>query len=252
MKIVLVQTDIVWGNPSENIVNATKAMDAHPGADLYVLPEMFSTGFATKPVGLAEEAPSVSLEWMKKYAAAHDCAIYGSVALHEGGQFYNRGYFVKPDGCVEQYDKRHLFSNGGEKQFFTAGEQRKIVEFRGVRFLLLICYDMRFPVWIRCREDYDVILCCANWPKVRQYAWDMLCTARAMENQAYLIGVNRTGMEPGIEYEGGSVFVQPFGYAVERLGAETGEIEAEIDMDFLRHQRESFSALRDADRFELI
>lgn len=252
MKLVLLQTDIVWGNPDANIRNAEAAMSRHPGADLYVLPEMFSTGFATVPDGIAEEAPSVSLEWMKKYSADHDCAIYGSIALHENGKFYNRGYFVKPDGSVEQYDKHHLFSNGGEGKYFTPGAERKIVEFRGVRFLLLICYDMRFPVWIRCRDDYDVILCCANWPKVRQYAWDMLCTTRAMENQAYLVGVNRTGMDPEIEYEGGSAIVQPLGYVADRLVKETGEIEAEIDMDFLRHQRESFTALKDADKFELI
>lgn len=252
MKAVLVQTNIVWGDPEFNIRNAEKAMTAHPGADIYVLPEMFSTGFVTKPEGIAEDSPSKSLEWMKDYATSHDCAIYGSIALHENGKYYNRGYFVKPDGIVEQYDKHHLFSNGGEKMSFTAGEQRKIVEFRGVRFLLLICYDMRFPVWIKCRKDYDVILCCANWPKVRQYAWDMLCTTRAMENQAYLIGVNRTGSDPELEYGGGSKFVQPFGYVIGDLGAEVGEIEAEIDMEFLKHQRESFSALNDADKFELI
>lgn len=252
MKVVLLQTDIVWGNPRENIMKAEEAMERHPGADLYVLPEMFSTGFATKPEGIAETSPSVSLAWMKKYTASHDCAIYGSVALHENGKYYNRGYFVKPDGEVTVYDKRHLFRNGGERDTFTEGQERKIVEFRGVRFLLLICYDMRFPVWIRCRDDYDAILACANWPKVRQYAWDMLCMTRAMENQAYLVGVNRTGFDPGLEYEGGSVFVQPFGYVVDRLDSRVGEIEAEIDMDFLRHQRSSFTALEDADKFELI
>lgn len=252
MKAVLVQTDIVWGDPEANIRNAEIAMNAHPGADLYVLPEMFSTGFATKPCGVAEESPCKSLEWMKRYASTHDCAIYTSVALHEDGRFYNRGYFVKPDGIVEQYDKHHLFSYGGESELFTAGERRMIVEFRGVRFLLLICYDMRFPVWIRCRKDYDVILCCANWPKARQYAWDMLCTTRAMENQSYLIGVNRTGSDPEIEYVGGSRFVQPYGYVVGSLGAEVGELEADIDMETMRHQRESFNSLDDADNFELI
>ena len=252
MKVVLLQTDIAWGDPAENIRRAESAMLKHPGADLYVLPEMFSTGFATRPEGIAEESPCISLQWMKRYAAAHDCAIYGSVALHEDGKYYNRGYFVKPDGSCEIYDKHHLFRNGGEREAFTAGCERKVVEFRGVRFLLLICYDMRFPVWVRCREDYDVILCCANWPEVRQYAWDMLCTTRAMENQAYLVGVNRTGNDPDIKYSGGSAFVQPYGYVVERIGSEVGEIEAEIDMEFLRHQRESFTSLKDADKFELI
>ena len=145
MKITLLQQDISWGNPETNVRNAEQAMEACPGSDLYVLPEMFSTGFCTQPEGLAEPADSDTLRWMRRYAAGHDCAVAGSVAVQEDGKYYNRFYFVSPDGEVRSYDKKHLFTYGGEHHHFTAGRERVVVEFRGVRILLQICYDLRFP-----------------------------------------------------------------------------------------------------------
>lgn len=171
MKITLLQQDISWGNPETNVRNAEQAMEACPGSDVYVLPEMFSTGFCTQPEGLAEPADSDTLRWMRRYAAGHDCAVAGSVAVQEGGKYYNRFYFVSPDGAVRSYDKKHLFTYGGEHHRFTAGRERVVVEFRGVRILLQICYDLRFPVWARNRKDYDVALYVASWPTPRVEAW---------------------------------------------------------------------------------
>ena len=165
MKITLLQQDISWGNPEANVRNAEQAMEACPGSDVYVLPEMFSTGFCTQPEGLAEPADSDTLCWMRRYAAGHDCAVAGSVAVQEGGKYYNRFYFVSPDGAVRSYDKKHLFTYGGEHYRFTAGRERVVVEFRGVRILLQICYDLRFPVWARNRKDYDCLLYTSPSPR---------------------------------------------------------------------------------------
>ena len=171
MKVIILQTDICWADPEENLKRADKMMDACLGADLYVLPEMFSTGFCTRPEGVAEPAGHGSLEWMKRKAAAGNCAVAGSIATEDGGKYYNRFYFVCPDGTVTWYDKKHLFTYGGEHKRYTPGNERVIVAFRGVRFLLQVCYDLRFPVWSRNRKDYDAILYVASWPAPRVDAW---------------------------------------------------------------------------------
>ena len=166
MKITILQRDIEWANPSVNINRADEAIDRNPGSDIYVLPEMFSTGFCTNPEGIAESDNSETLQWLKRKAAAIDAAIAGSVAVKDGDKYYNRFYFVTPDGEVTYYDKKHLFTYGGEHLRFTAGEERKVVEFRGVRFLLEVCYDLRFPVWCRnVQQGYDLLICAANWPE---------------------------------------------------------------------------------------
>lgn len=254
MRVVLFQMDIAWADPARNWARLDEAIARHPGADLYVLPEMFSTGFATQPQGIAEEAPCATLDWMKRKAAETGAALYGSVALHEEGRYYNRGYFVKPDGEVSVYNKHHLFTHGGEHEYFTAGESRTVVEWKGVRFLLSVCYDLRFPVWLRCKDDYDVIICVANWPTPRQMNFDVLLRARAIENQCYVLGVNRVGTDgPGLDYTGGTALIHPFGQVLERCEDRTeGEIDAELDMTPLVSGRERFPVLADADPFELL
>jgi len=202
LKIALFQQDIIWADPVANRAKLESVLQKAAGADLCVLPEMFSTGFATVPEGIAEEAPSQTLEWMKLTAAQNGMAIAGTIALHENGKYYNRFYFVKPDGEVASYDKRHLFTYGGEDKTFAAGSSRCVVEWKGVRFLLLICYDLRFPVWIRNRKDYDAIICVASWPTVRRKAWDALLKARAIENQCFVAAVDRTGNDPSCSYSG--------------------------------------------------
>jgi predicted amidohydrolase len=248
MKITILQRDIEWANPSVNINRADEAIDRNPGSDIYVLPEMFSTGFCTNPEGIAESDNSETLQWLKRKAAAIDAAIAGSVAVTKDGKFYNRFYFVKPDGSVTHYDKKHLFTYGGEHKRFTAGNERVVVEFRGVRILLEICYDLRFPVWARNRGEYDMILYVASWPTPRVSAWSALLVARAIENQCYVAGVNRVGNDPACQYCGGSVVIDPYG---KTIAACTDNLECEatatIDIEALQAFRAKFPVLNDAD-----
>lgn len=248
MKTVILQNDILWADPAGNIRKADAAISSSPDADLYILPEMFSTGFCTSPEGIAE-SDGATLEWMKKKAAQCGAAIAGSVAIKEDGNFYNRFYFVKPDGDVVSYDKKHLFTYGKEHESFTAGDRRVIVEYLGVRILLEICYDLRFPVWARNRGDYDMIIYVASWPSSRISAWNSLLVARAVENQCYVAGVNRVGTDPSDSYSGGSVIVDPYGNVIARCqdGIESYS-EAEIDMELLEAFRRKFPVLNDADR----
>lgn len=248
MKTVILQRDILWGDPVRNCREAKQAIIRNAGADLYVLPEMFSTGFCTNPVGIAE-SKGYTLKWMKKTAAATGAAIAGSVAIEEQGRYYNRFYFVKPDGAVIQYDKKHLFTYGDEHLRFTPGDRRVVVEWRGVRILLEVCYDLRFPVWSRNRGDYDMILYVASWPTPRVEAWSALLVARAIENQCYVAGVNRVGVDPSCEYCGGSVIIDPYGHTLAACprGVES-EAEAVIDMERLIEFKRKFPVLRDADK----
>jgi predicted amidohydrolase len=189
MKINLIQTDIQWANPEANRNHAADMMRGMEKADLYILPEMFSTGFATQPEGVAEEwqqGTCPSLEWMKAMAVELDAAVVGSVAvMEEDGRYYNRFCFVRPNAECTFYDKHHLFTYGGEHHRYTAGQERVVAEFRGVRFLLQICYDLRFPVFARNKADepYDAIIYVASWPTPRVEAWLALQKARAIENQ---------------------------------------------------------------------
>ncbi len=248
MKVTILQRDIVWGEPALNVERADAAIRALPDADLYVLPEMFSTGFCTQPEGMAETADSDTLHWMQRTAAARNCAVAGSVAVEQDGKFYNRFYFVHPDGKVEHYDKKHLFTYGGEHERFTAGQERVIVNYRGVRILLEVCYDLRFPIWARNRGDYDMIVYVASWPVPRIAAWSALLVARAIENQCYVAGVNRVGTDPNCEYCGGSVVIDPYGQTI--AACEHGQESTactEIDMEMLAAFRQKFPVLSDAD-----
>ena len=248
MKVTILQRDIIWADPSKNIQRANEAIGNNPGSDIYVLPEMFSTGFCTNPEGIAESNNSDSLKWMKQKAAEINAAIAGSVAINESNCYYNRFYFVRPDGNVTYYDKKHLFTYGGEHLRFTAGEERVVVEFRGVRFLLEVCYDLRFPVWSRNRGDYDMILYVASWPTPRVEAWSALLVARAIENQCYVAGVNRVGADPSCEYCGGSVIIDPYGKCIASCADwQECEATADVDMESLRAFCEKFPVLNDAD-----
>ena len=248
MRVTILQRNIEWANPVLNIQRADEAISRNAGADLYVLPEMFSTGFCTQPEGIAESSDSDTLRWMQRKAAEMNAAIAGSVAIEQESRYYNRFYFVKPDGSVAHYDKKHLFTYGGEHLRFTAGEERVVVEWQGVRILLEVCYDLRFPIWARNRGDYDMILYVASWPTPRVAAWSALLVARAIENQCYVAGVNRVGTDPACEYCGGSVVIDPYGRHIATCadGVEC-EATAEVDMAALEAFREKFPVLRDAD-----
>lgn len=251
MKVVILQTDIRWADPEANRKRAEGMMDARPGADLYVLPEMFSTGFCTQPEGVAE-SECESLRWMERQAKERGCALAGSIATEEGGKYYNRFYFVTPQGEVEWYDKKHLFTYGGEHKRYTPGDRRVVVSYGGVRFLLEVCYDLRFPVWSRNRGDYDAILYVASWPTSRVEAWKALLRARAIENQCYVVAVNRVGKDPACEYCGGSAVIDPYGHTL--AACEDGceeSAEATVDRDALDTFRKKFPVSDDADGFDL-
>ncbi|MCR5535271.1 MAG: amidohydrolase [Bacteroidaceae bacterium] len=251
MKVSILQHDIAWGNPTENRQHLEQLIESAPEADLYVLPEMWSTGFATEPESLAER-DDATLQWMKQMALRYDAALAGSVAVEENGKFYNRLYFVKPDGVVEYYDKHHLFSYGGEDKHYACGNKRVVVEWRGVRFLLTVCYDLRFPVWMRYCGDYDAMLCVANWPTVRIDSWNILLRARAIENQSFVVGVNRVGKDPNCEYCGCSAIINPHGQIiVECERHKECSAEAVLDMQMLRAYRTKFPALNEKDKFEI-
>lgn len=253
MKATLIQMDLAWADPEENVRKADEFIDANPGADLYVLPEMFTTGFSTTPDGCIEEEPSPSLMWMKAKAAEKDCAIVGSIAVHtREGRNANRLYFVKPDGDVTVYDKRHLFIYGGEGVRFSPGNRREIVEWRGFRILLIVCYDIRFPVWLRNREDYDAIVCCANWPMVRRLAWDTMTRTRAVENQCYVLAANRIGEDPTCSYNGGSYIFNPYGEIMaEGIDGKECVLTAELSLEKVRSYNAKFPLHDYADDFTI-
>ncbi len=249
MVVNILQHDIVWANPTENRKRLEQQLLQLPKADLYVLAEMFSTGFATEPTGIAE-SNGTTVEWMRHMAVKLNAAIAGSVATEEDGHFYNRFYFVKPDGKVTFYDKRHLFTYSGEDKHFTRGNKRVIVDFHGVRFMLQICYDLRFPIFSRNKGDYDAMIYVANWPSTRVVAWKTLLCARAIENQCYVIGVNRIGDDPNCQYQGGSAIIDPYGNAQAYVpDFQEGYASAEIDLNKLDAFRKKFPVLKDADEF---
>ena len=215
LRIALCQCDIAWEQPARNLARL-EPMVAAAEADVVLLPELFATGFTLDPAGVAEGAGGAVVTALRRWAARYGKAVAGSVAVAENGRFYNRMYFVKPSGEFIGYDKRHLFAPGGEARQYTPGDSRAVVEYGGVRFLLLVCYDLRFPVWSRCRGDYDAILCCASWPAPRREVWRTLLRARAIENQCYAAGVNRVGDDPAARYAGDSALVDFKGRTMRR------------------------------------
>ena len=249
MKISLMQPDIVWADPEANRAKLEEVMWGLDRSDLYVLPEMFSTGFATEPAGIAE-SDGQTLQWMLRMAQELKGAVCGSVAIEEGGQYFNRFYFVKPNGDVASYDKHHLFTYADEHRRYTPGDERVVVEFRGVRFLLQVCYDLRFPVFSRNNEKipYDCAIYVASWPTSRQAVWDTLLHARAIENQCYVAGVNRVGQDESGRYCGGTLLVDPYGNTAAACPLdEDCAITVELDLQHLRDFRRKFPVLKDAD-----
>lgn len=249
MKVALCQFSMEWEAVARNLRRA-EALVAQAGADLIVLPEMFATGFVTEPQRAALSEDDV-VEWMRRTAHRHAAALAGSAVVRCGDRFANRFFFVRPTGEAECYDKRHLFSIGGEGAHFVAGRRRTVIEYGGLRFLPLVCYDLRFPVWSRCRGDYDAILCVASWPAPRREAWRTLLRARAIENACYVVGVNRTGDDPWNRYAGDSAVVDFKGRTLCETDASEGVVAAELDGEALGRFRSEFPVWRDADDFAL-
>lgn len=213
LNVAILQADLAWENPQENINYFTKEILELPETvDVIVLPEMFTTGFSMHAAHLAEPQNGKSLSWMLQMAKEKQACVTGSLIIEENGNYYNRLYWVFPDETFKTYDKKHLFSLAKEEQTYAAGTQKLIVEYKGWKFCPLICYDLRFPVWARNTEDYDVVLFVANWPEMRTSAWDALLKARAIENMAYCVGVNRVGEDGnGYPYSGHSAVYDALG-----------------------------------------
>jgi len=252
LKSLLVQAQLRWKEPQRNRDHLAQLVGSVPGdLDLVVLPETFTTGFLGD-ADLPEEGmdgPTVS--WMKALAAERTCGVAGSAVIMEEGQRFNRLLFATPSGDVFHYDKRHLFAFGGENRRYAAGRDRVIVNFQGWRINLQVCYDLRFPVWCRNRDDYDLMLLVANWPSKRVHHWNLLLEARAIENQSWVIGVNRVGVDGnGMQYPGSSVVHDPLGECIADLGEQEVARRVDLDLAAVARIRSQFPFQADADRFE--
>jgi predicted amidohydrolase len=251
LKVTLVQQNITWENPAQNRLDLDRLLSGVGDTDVVVLPEMFTTGFTMSPSPLAETMDGETVRWMKDKARSLNAAITGSLIIADNGNFKNRFIWVNPDSKTFSYDKRHLFSMGGEPQFYTRGKERLIVEFRGWRICPLVCYDLRFPVWSRNTENYDLLIYVANWPAPRQHVWKSLLVARALENQAYCIGVNRTGTDgEGITYEGSSCLCDAKGFTT-FMGANEEVKTFSLSLTELHLFRRKFPVLPDRDLFSI-
>lgn len=251
LRIALAQARLHWRSPDDNRAHLHELVESGSGpVDLFILPETFTTGFLGDQ-GDAERMDGPTVAWMRALAKKHGATVTGSAVIEETGRF-NRLLWVTPDGSVDHYDKKHLFAHGGEDQRYDAGTARKVFHWRGWRICPQICYDIRFPVWCRNRDDYDLLLVVANWPAPRIAAWRSLLQARAIENQCYVAAVNRVGEDGnGKRYPGNSVVFDPLGEVVLELGAEETVGAAGIDREYLRRCRRELPFQRDADGFEL-
>lgn len=254
LTLAILQADLFWEDATANRKYfQQKIQELSPGVDLVVLPEMFTTGFSMNAEALAEGAAGESLQWMQEVAHTKDAAVTGSIIVKEEGKFFNRLFFVYPDGSFRSYDKRHTFTYANEHETYNSGTEKLIVEFRGWKICPLICYDLRFPVWSRNTEDYDLLIYVANWPAPRMHAWDVLLKARAIENMAFCAGVNRIGSDGnGHPYSGHSAIYDALGQMISTSGFEE-EFQQEIILNkiSLQETRNRFKFLQDRDNFVL-
>ena len=255
LKCTLIQPDIIWEDKQANIAMYEQYIAGVPEkTEVVILPEMFTTGFSMAPERLAETMEGPTVHWMKTIARKYTCILTGSLIIEEDGNYYNRMLWVQPDGVIGKYDKRHLFGYAKEDEHYTAGENRLIVSVKGFRICLLVCYDLRFPVWARNKnEEYDVLLYVANWPERRSMAWKTLLQARAIENQSYVIGVNRVGDDGNhIHYSGDSSVFGPLG---EQIWQESNKAVCHtviLEKEVITEARQHFPFLKDADKFMLL
>jgi len=255
LKIAIIQSDLVWENPEKNRLNFSKKIEsiAEP-IDVILLPEMFTSGFTMNPENVFETMQDPTMIWMKKLAGEKQTAIGGSLVIKENGVFYNRFVFVKPEGLIESYDKRHTFTLAGEDKVYKAGEKKVIINYKGWKLCPLICYDLRFPVWARNVENYDVLFYVANWPKPRINAWDALLKARAIENMSYCIGVNRVGLDNNnYEYSGHSAAYDGLGELLTNFEDSKEGLEiVTLSKKHISTIRNTLKFLDDKDRFTIM
>lgn len=255
LKVTLVQTKLLWEDRQGNLDKFGDILSAYaPGdTDLVILPETFDTGFIMHPETVAETMGGPSIAWMKEQAARLNAVVTGSLIIEDGGDFYNRLIWARPDGTIDKYDKRHRFSMAREDERYTAGKEKLFVELKGWKINPMTCYDLRFPVWCRnTGDDYDVQFFVANWPDARSNAWRQLLIARAIENQAYVIGVNRTGHDGNDIYHAGySGVIDPAGENAEFHAHEDHVHTYTLSYERLQEVRSKLPFLKDADKFTL-
>ena len=250
IKLALIQADLVWENPKENLKSFDKQLaNLATDTEIVILPEVFATGFTMDISKFNHSIGVEALSWLKQKASEFNKIFVGSFLIKENGNYYNRMYWVRPDSSFDYYDKRHLFQMGGEHKVITAGEKRTIVDYKGVKFMFQICYDLRFPIFARNKfnkqtntHDYDVLLYVANWPESRKDTYNTLLKARAIENQAYVVWVNRIGTDGhNIVFSGDSQIVSPYGKVTEKMQAhKAGILYSELDLQDLQDFRASY------------
>jgi len=255
LRVSMVQSHIIWEDRNENLGYYGELLRRISGkTDLAVLPETFSTGFTINVEPLADEADGITVNTIKKWASDYKMAVAGSFIAKDNGKYYNRAFFITPEGDSLFYDKRHLFQMGHEDQYFTAGDKRLVVSYRGWNICLLVCYDLRFPVWSRnVNNEYDLLIYCANWPEARKKVWKILLQARAIENMSYVCGVNRVGIDgKGFTYRGDSLIISPKGKKLADAGKrEEVTRTVSLSMDEVSELRSKFPAWKDADDFTI-
>lgn len=254
LHITLVQCNLSWENPEANRAHLAELLvDLPNGTDLVVFPEMFATGFSMQVEKFAEAMDGKTVRWMKELAEEKRTTVSGSLMIKDGNDYYNRFVFAKPYGKLDYYDKRHLFSMGEESKYFTPGMERKIMTIKSFRILPLVCYDLRFPVFSRNRQDYDLLINTANWPAPRREVWDILLKARAIENQSFVAGVNRIGEDAnGIKYIGDSSVIDPKGKPIISANENQEQlVSAKLSKQLLDKFRINFPVLPDGDDFQL-
>jgi predicted amidohydrolase len=252
INVTLIQSDIIWEDRISNLKKYQEKLNQIESTDLIILPEMFTTGFSMSPKDISEKMDGETIQWMKQNAHKMNSAICGSIIIEEDTKYFNRFIWVNPDGSIHHYDKRHLFSFAGENENYTPGNEKIIIEYKGWKICPLICYDLRFPVWSRNSEDYDLLIYVANWPDKRKSAWKSLLTARAIENQCYVIGVNRVGEDSKNYYSGDSSLINALGetlYTNSHIEETYSNTISKYDLNKVRTQ---LPFLNDKDNFKII
>jgi omega-amidase len=253
MKTALIQTHIIWENPSENRRILEEKINSITGSiDLIILPEMFTSGFTMQPNLVAETMNGVTISWLQNIAKTKNCAITGSLVIAENNNFYNRMVFVFPNGEIQHYDKKHLFTLAGEDKVYTSGNEKVVVNYNKWKICLQVCYDLRFPVFSRNTEGYDLLIYVASWPKIRTNAWDILLKARAVENLSYVIGVNRIGTDNNnFEYIGHSQIIDELGNSIIKPTEKEDIFITTLDKNKMLETRNKLNFLNDRDEFNL-
>lgn len=252
LRISLLQWDLAWEKPEQNLLMAEKLLGKMLHTDVVVLPEMFTTGFTMNAQSVAEEMSGNAVKWIQNQARTHEALITGSLIIKEKNSFYNRAIIAYPDGNIDFYDKRHLFSYAGEDGVFSPGNRLLTIDYKEWKIKVLICYDLRFPVWSRNTDDTDVLIYVANWPKMRAYAWNQLLRARAIENLSYVAAVNRIGIDgKEIPYQGDTQLIDFSGKVMANLKDKEGILNVTLDRSELAAFRKRFPFINDRDRFSV-